>query len=824
MKKSFFSRCGAYVAAIVIFAALACIYCAPSLQGKIVNAGDTANYKGSVHEVAQYQNETGETSFWTGSMFCGMPTYQIGATRYKSNTLLKPFRSILLSGHGNHGAPLIILLYFICFFILLRCFDVEKWMSVVGATAIALSSYFILIIPAGHITKTSTIAIMSLVIGGFHLIFKKKYWLGAILTALPVAVSFTSHVQMSYYIYMLIGTLFIAEFFIHLKEKRIRDFSIATLLFILSTGIGLGSNATSLLANREYVTQTMRGGHSDLVHDNDGKNRTKGLDLDYATEWSYGIDESLSFIIPGVMGGASTIDVGQDSELYKSMVSNGVDKRSAAQICQNVSLYWGKQQFTAGNVYMGAVVCFLFVLGLILVRGPYKWAIAISTLLSIALAWGHNFMPLTEFFFRYFPLYNKFRAVSSILIVAEITMPLLGFMAVRDIMSGKVSREKAVSGIFTAAGITAGLCLIIALLGKSMFSFQGPSDASYAEYFPDFIMNGIVAERKSLLVSDALRSALFIVLAAAAVWLCAKGKLKGWQLSLVLGVLVLADMWPVDRRYFNESNYISQKQYSRRFEMQPYEKQILSDRDPHFRVLNLTVSTFNDSRTSYYLKSLGGYSAAKLRRYQDLIEEHISKMNMNVISMLNAKYVITQGENGQPAPMRNTAAMGNAWFVDTLMVVDNANQESEALNFINLKTTAVVGSDFSSYVSNPVMRHDDEASIRLTKYAPNHIDYESSSTQDGTAVFSEIYYPFGWKATIDGKPAEHFRANYVLRAMNIPAGKHTIRFEFVPDIVRKGDTLSTICIMIIYAGIAAAVLLPIFRRRKDGVTCPADGK
>lgn len=816
MKNSFISKYGAYLIAAVLFVTLSCIYCAPSLKGLIVNAGDTDNYQGMVHEITEFQKESGEDSFWTGSMFCGMPTYQIGGSKYASATWLKPLKSVLLAGHKAKNTPAILILYFVCFFILLRAFDVDRWVSIAGAIAITLSSYFILIIPAGHISKTSTIAVMAVTIGGFRLMFRGRYGLGFILTSIPCAVSFTNHPQMSYYIFMLIGTLWFAELYNHIKEKKLKDFGIATLLFAASVGIGLGSNGANIFANREYVTQTMRGGHSDLVRDNDDTNKTSGLDLDYATEWSYGIDESLSFIIPGVMGGASTIDVGQDSELYKSMVSKGVDRRSAAQFCQNVPLYWGKQRFTAGNVYMGAVVCFLFVLGLILVRGAYKWAIALSTLLSIALAWGHNFMPLTEFFFRYFPLYNKFRAVSSILIVAEITMPLLGFMAIREIMSGRIDRKKTVKGIYTAAGITAGICLIIAILGKSIFSFQGLSDASYAEYYhyPDFIMNGIVAERKSLLVSDALRSALFIILAAGVIWLCAKEKLKGWQLSLILGVLVLADMWPVDRRYFNEGNYISKKQHAGKFEMKPYEKQILSDKDPHFRVLNLTVSTFNDSRTSYYLKSLGGYSAAKLRRYQDLIDNHISKMDMNVISMLNAKYIITVDNEGNPTPMRNTQAMGNAWYVDTLLIVDNANQEDEALGTINLHTTAVLDRTFSEFVGNPINTKDSTASVRLTKYTPRYIDYESESSQDGTIVFSEIYYPYGWKAYIDDKFTPHFRADYTLRALNVPAGHHIIHFEFAPDSVEKGDTISIICICTMYLITLCLIIGQVVRSRR----------
>lgn len=815
--KKFFSQYGVYAIALVCFAALAFIYCSPVFEGKVLHAGDNDNYKGAVHEVAQYQKDSGDASFWTGSMFCGMPTYQIGACKYKTAQLMKPLKKILFIDRSGVSAPQILILYFICFFILLRCFDANEWISIAGAIAITMSSYFLVIIPAGHITKTTTIALVSVVIGGFHLIFKKKYWWGIILTAVPCALGFTKHPQMSYYIFMLIGTLYIAELYNHIKEKRLKDFAIGTLLFVLSTGIGIGANCSNVFANSEYVAETMRGGHSDIVSDTDNSNRTSGLDLAYATQWSYGIGESLSFLIPGINGGASSVNVGTESDLYKTLVSKGVDKSTAAQFCQGVPLYWGDQPFTSGNVYMGAAVCFLFVLGLIIVKGSYKWALAFATLMSVALAWGSNWMPLTELFFNHFPMYDKFRTVSSILIVAEITMPLLGFMAIREIVSGEIEQGKAMKGIYISAGITAGICLIVALFGKMMFSFKGVSDASYAAQLPDFVYNGIIAERKSLLVTDSFRSLLFILLSAAVLWLYTKGILKGRLLALALAIIIVADMWPVDRRYFNDSSFISRKQDSGKFEMLPYERQILSDTDPHFRVLNLTTSTFNDARTSYYLKSLGGYSAAKLRRYQDLIDQHISKMNMNVISMLNAKYIITEGENGQPAPLRNTMAMGNAWYVDTLMIVDNANAESDALNNIDLHTTAVLDKKFADFAGNAVRHHDDEASVRLTEYTPRYIDYESNSSEAGTIVFSEIYYPYGWKASIDGTPVEHFRADYALRALNVPAGQHKIHFEFAPDSVRKGDTIGIICMLLIYAAIAAAIISAVLNRRREGV-------
>lgn len=814
MNNSFIKKYGAYILAAAIFIVLACIYCMPVLNGKVLNAGDTTTYEGMVNEVRQYYDETGDNTFWTGSSFCGMPTYQIGGNHYKSAALLKPFKAVL-KNISTTRTPVILILYFLGFFIMLRCFDIDKWLCIAGAIAITLSSYFLLIIPAGHITKTTTIALMAIVIGGFRLIFKKRYGLGFILTAFPTALVFTSHVQMSYYICMFIGTLFLAELYVHITEKRIKDFGIATLIFVAALGLGIGANSANVFANKEYVRETMRGGHSDLIHDNDIVNKTSGLDIDYATQWSYGIDESLSFMIPGVMGGASNMSIGTDSELYKTMVSKGVDRQTAAQICQNVPMYWGGQPFTSGNVYMGAVVCFLFVLGLIIVKGPYKWAIAVATLLSIALAWGYNMISLTSFFFKFFPLYNKFRSVSSILIVAEITMPLLGFLAIRDIMNGTVEKAKASKGIYISAGITAGICLFLILFGKSLFNFTGAGDAEMASQLPDFIYNGIVNERKSLLVSDSFRSFIFIVASAAIIWLFTNGKLKVWTMTTALGVLVLWDMWPVDKRYFNDSNFVNPSQRRGQFEMRAYEKQILSDKDPHFRVLNLTTSTFNDARTSYYLKSLGGYSAAKLRRYQDLIEEHISKMNMNVISMLNAKYIITEGDKGQPTPLRNTQAMGNAWFVDTLMIVDNANQESDALNSIDLHTTAVVDRQFSDFVTGKSVAHDSTATVSLTKYTPRYIDYESNASNDGTIIFSEIYYPYGWKAYIDNKPVQHFRANYALRALNVPAGRHYIHFEFAPDSIAKGETISIACICAMYLIALLVIAAAIIRKRKS---------
>ena len=815
-KENFLQRYGAYIAALVIFVAVACVYCWPALEGKVVQSGDSTSAAAAVHESVEYAKNTGDHTFWTGSMFCGMPNYQIGGCHYDANDWLKPFRKIMLKGHWS--TPWIFIIFFVCFYLMMRAFSINKWLSIVGALATGFSSYFFIIVQAGHNSKTSSIALISVVVGGFYLIFRKRYGLGVVLTMLFTAIGFGNHPQMSYYLFMMIGLFFFAELYIHIKEKRYKDLAIGSLLFFGSLLVGLGTGSSTIFVNKEYAEQTMRGGHSDLKKESDGDNKTKGLDLDYATQWSYGIDESLSFIIPGVMGGASTYDVGTDSELFKSLVKHGVPRESAAQFCANVPLYWGEQPFTAGNVYMGAIVCFLFVLGLLIVKGPYKWAILAATLFSVFLAWGHNFMPLTEFFFKYFPMYNKFRAVSSILIVAEVAMPLLGFLAIKELMDGKLSREKATANIYIAAGVTAGLCLLIALFGGTFFDFIAPIDGSIASQLPDFAYQGILAEREALMTGDAWRSFLFIVLAAGTLWLFVRGRLKWSYMVAILGVLVIADMWPVNKRYLNDNHFVTKKGNKAAFQMQPYEKQLLQDKDPHFRVFNLTTSTFNDARTSYYLKSIGGYSAAKLRRYQDLIDEHISKMNMNVISMLNAKYFIVRDQqSGQPTVQINPYAMGNAWFVDTLQVVNTANEESKALNYIDLHTTAVLDKEFASYVDDFTPERDPAAVVRLTKYTPRYIDYEYSTSKPGTIVFSEIYYPYGWKAMIDGVPADIYRVNYMLRAINVPAGKHTIHMAFDPDSVKKGNAIAMTCIFIMYATILFVIGLAVFRlihRRK----------
>jgi len=799
-----------YAAAVIIFALLSCIYCAPVFQGKELYAGDNVHFKEAAHESIQFYQDTGESTWWTGTMFSGMPNYQIGGGVYKSSNLMRPLSKILKPSH-NTRLPLVLMLYFCCFFVLLRSVGIDRWLAIIGALATGFSSYFYIIEPAGHHTKAWSIALMTVVVAGFFFIYRKKYGLGVTLTMLFTAMGFSPHPQMAYYMFMLIGVLFFAELYIHIKEKRYKDLLIATGLFAASVIVGMGTGTSNIFTNSEYVKETMRGGHSDLVSDNETDD-PKGLSLDYVTVWSYGIDESLTFLIPGYMGNASGYNVGTDSELYRELTAQGVSRSYAKEICQSAPTYWGEQPFTAGPVYAGAAVCFLFILGLLLVKGPFKWAILVATFFSFALSWGRNWMWLTELFYNWFPMYSKFRSVSSILIVAEITMPLLGFMAIKQIMDGKVERNELNRSIYISAGITGGICLLLALFGGSLFSFTSSNDS-----FPEWFIPAIIAERASILRSDSFRSLVFIILSAGVVWLFANEKIKKVWMIAALGVIVVADMWPIDKRFFNDSNFVSHKQYKNGFTALPYEKAILADTDPHFRVLNLTTSTFNDSRTSYYLKSIGGYSAAKLRRYQDIIDEYLSKANLDVVSMLNGKYIITEGEDGKPTPMRNPAALGNAWYVTELVHARDAGEECSALGKVDLATTMVIGNDFKQYADG-FRPAAEGSSIKLTSYAPDVLTYKSQSSANGTVVFSEIYYPYGWKAYIDGKPADIFRANYLLRAMNIPAGNHDIRMEFRPDSVRKGNAIATVFIVIMYAtvlGVIAGALIRRGRQRKS---------
>ena len=816
-----------YAVAIVAFVAVAMIYCAPALEGKVLVQGDVNNWKGAAQEARAYYDANGTRTWWTNSMFGGMPTYQITGSLPSGEVRNGMAKIAHLGMEGGWEAIGIIFAYFFGFFLMLRCFKVNPWLSIIGGLAIGFSTYFFLIIPAGHVTKAVALGFLAPVIGGFYAIFRKQYWLGAPLIMLYGIMSINLHPQMTFYIFMLIGVLACAELYIHIKDKAWKDLGISLGVLALSLLLVVGTKVSWLEMNQSYLKETMRGGHSELTSNSDSgptSHSNSGLSLDYATAWSYGVDETMTFLIPNWEGGASGYNVGAKSDLCETMIKNRVPKRSAEQFCEQVPTYRGKKAFTSGPVYMGAIICFLFVLGLLIVPGPYKWALLVATLFSVALAWGRNMMWLTELFFNYFPMYNKFRAVESILVVAEITMPLLGILALQQIVDKKIAWEKLRVNMFIAAGITAGLCLFFALF-TDIVDVTSSYDAQWVNQVPAWLRDAIYDERIAMIKADAWRSFIFIALGYAIIFwyawksqsLNTKHSTLNYALYAALAALVLADMLPVNKRFFGNNHFVKAKDAEAYFAMQPYEQEILQDKDPNFRVLNLATNTFNDARTSYRLKSIGGYSAAKLRRYQDLIDEHISE-EMNplmqtvmrtqgfmlpdanegkdfpVLNMLNMKYAIVPLQGGKQAPVYNPYAMGNCWFVDEVIMVDTPDEECAVLSTLDLHKQAVADKKFAEALDitkpevTPLMAFDTTL-IELTSYAPNCLKYEAMTERNKVAVFSEIYYPYDWHLYVVNTNGEKMeiplaRVNYTLRAAVIPAGHHQLIMEFTPHAVK----------------------------------------
>ncbi len=780
-----------YIVAIVAFLAFALIYCSPLLDGKVIQAGDVNSWKGAANEILEYKKSTGRQAWWTNSMFSGMPAFQISGNT-PANVMRGKLELITHFGFKEDlGSIGILIAYLFGFFFMLRCFNINPWLSIIGAFALTLSSYYMLILPAGHMTKASAIAAIAPIIGGIYAVFRKNYWLGAPLIVIYGIIGITLHPQMTYYFLMLIGVMACVELYIHIKEKRWKDLGIGVGICVLCALLVFGTKLSWWQINNEYLKETMRGGHSELRQDQKDETQKDGLDIKYATDWSYGKAETLTLLIPNFMGGASGYNVGENSVLYDELVKARVPKSSAKQFCQGAPTYWGEKMFTSGAVYVGAIICFLFVLGLLIVPGPYKWGLLFATIASILLAWGKNFMPLTEWFFYHFPMYNKFRAVESILVIAELTIPLLGFMGLQKLWESKEEKSKYSKEILIAGGITAGICLIVALFGGAMFGFTSSYDNQWKGQVGDEIYRMIIDQRVSMMKADAWRSFGLVVAAAVVVWLYIKDKLKSGFALGIIAALILVDLVPVDRRFFGSKDFVSKKDGNRYFAIQPWEEQILQDKSLDYRVLNLTANTFNDARTSYRLKSIGGYSAVKLRRYQDLIDEHISKMNWSVLNMLNTKYIVTQ-QGVYPNP----DAMGNAWFVNEVLFVPTPDDESAALNTLDLRKSAVADELFREVLSCSGKPSEGDE-IRLTKYLPDQLDYAYQLSEERVAVFSEVYYPKGWHLYCDGKEIPIGRVNYTLRAAVLPAGSHTLHMEFVPDAL----AIDNWCIALIIIGI-----------------------
>ena len=757
---------------LLLFMSISFVYFSPLLEGKMLDMHDIKQWQGMSKEVVDFHEKTGENALWTNSMFSGMPAYQI-ATWSDANLIQYVVKVITL---GMPRPASLLFLYLLGFYILLLSLKVDYRLAAVGAIAFAFSSYFFIIIQAGHMTKAHAIAYVPMVVAAVLYTYRGKMLLGGVLTALTVALEiYANHLQITYYLALMLLIIGLVQFVKDLKAKNLVDFAKRTGVLLVAALLASGTAFTNLAATMEYGKDSTRG-KSELTTNLD--NKTTGLDKDYATQWSYGIAETFTLLIPNFHGGASQGELTTESETYQAIKSTP----NAKQLIKQLPLYWGDQPGVGGPTYAGAIVIFLFVLGLFFVKSEMRIWLVMATIMSIMLAWGKNFMGLTELFLDYFPGYNKFRAVSMILVIAEFTIPLLGFVALNKFLSSdKLENEKEKS-LKLAFYIVGGITLLFALIPSLFFDFVGGQDASLEKN--GWPIDALQSDRAGLLSADAWRSFIFIALTFGTLWLFLKNQLQSKYVIFIVGVLVLADMWTVNKRYLNNDNFASKRKVEKPYQASQADQQILNDKDPNFRVFNQTVSTFNDASTSYFHKSIGGYHGAKLKRYQELIENHIAKGNMAVLNMLNTKYFISQ----QGQVQQNPGAMGNAWFVNNVNIVANADAEIAALNGFNPDSTAIVDIRFSDQIIENL--DNSNATITLEEYKPNYLKYTSSSTKDGIAIFSEIYYDKGWNAYIDGELKPHFRADYVLRGMQIPEGNHLVEFKFEPSTYKTGETVA----------------------------------
>lgn len=819
--------------AILAFVLLSFAYFFPAdIENRILFQHDTAAGAGAGQEVKEYYEQTGERSRWTNSLFGGMPMYQI-APSYDSTKSLQWVQKAYQLFLPDYVCLTFMLM--LGFYILLRVFGIPVWLAGLGGIMWAFSSYFFILISAGHIWKFITLAYVPPTIAGIVLAYRGKLLWGGILTALFVALQITSnHVQMSYYFFFVILFFVGAYFEKAWRTKTLPQFFKASAVLIVAALVGIAANVSNLYHTYAYSKETMRG-KSELVQTGDAAKQTSsGLDRDYITQWSYGIDETLTLLVPNFKGGAS-------AALSQSETAMSKANPMYSSLYGSLTQYFGTQPMTSGPVYVGAFVLFLFVLGCFIVKGPLKWALIGATFFSIVLSWGKNFMPLTDFFIDYVPLYNKFRAVSSILVIAEFTIPLLAIFALKRLLEEPeiLKQEKKPLGISLL--LTAGVALLLAVAPGSIGSGYVPAqeaqmlqNAVNQQMIPANELSGILANlgeiRAELVSSDALRSFIIIGIGCSLLWLYASGKLRSSLTIAGITILCLADMWGVNKRYLNDAQFVPHSIRTETFTKTNTDELILQDTSLDYRVLNFATSTFDDNNTSYWHKSVGGYHPAKLRRYQEMIEHHISPEmqaaykaiataggemdsvdanKFRILNMLNTKYFIfPAGQQRQTVPILNPHAYGNAWFVNKVQYVNNANEEIDALDSIIPTETAVVDARFKDVLKGTTESYKDSlSSIRLTSYTPNRLTYETNNAQDGIAVFSEIYYPDGWHVTIDGQPAELARADYILRTMYVPAGQHTIEMRFDPTSLHVTEGIAYGALALLVIGIIVAVLI-----------------
>ena len=784
-----------HIVSLSLFVVVALMYFNPVLNGKKISQSDITQHIGMAKEVNDFRKATSEEPYWAESAFSGMPTYPIG-TYFPNDYITSLDRFIrFLPRPADY-----LFLYFLSFYILLLAFKVDWKIAIVGSLAFGFSTYLIIIFGAGHNSKAHAIAYMPLVLAGIVFIFKKRYLLGFIVTSIATALEIkANHPQMTYYLLFAILILGVVELIDAIKKNKTKQFVTQSSIIIVAMLLAVGVNSSRLLATKEYADVSTRGKTALTINpDGTKKEVTTGLSKEYITQFSYGKAETFNLFVPRYMGGGTVESLDEKSNTYQ-YVSSIAGSKQADGFTKQVYTYWGDQLIVEAPAYIGAVMLFLFFLGVFILKGKYKYWLVASSVFAILMSWGKNFQFLANFFIDYVPLYNKFRAVSSFQVIAELCIPLLGFLAVREFFFSKIEKKQKQIALKKALYSSVGLIVVGLLYALAFSTFEGIRDASYSEY--EGLLDAVKADRLSMLYSDSFRSIVLIGVGFVVLWLFLKQQLKYTTSIIAFAVLILFDLVQVNLRYVNGDDFKEARAIDKPFKASTADLQILKDKS-HYRVANFSTDPFQDGRTSYFHKSIGGYHAAKMGRYQDLIEFQLSKQNMQVYNMLNTKYFIIPGDNGEVIAQQNPDANGNAWFVKNINYVQTADQEIRALDSIQTKNIAIVNENNIYKKINFSLEVDSLAYIKLTEYSLNSLTYETSSKFDEFSVFSEIYYKNGWKSYIDGELQPYTNVNYVLRGMEIPKGKHIIKFKFEPSVIKTGSIISLI-------SYALMVLIPV---------------
>lgn len=803
-----------HIAAVLTFALLTVIYFLPLYQGQTLNQGDVTQWEGMSKEIVDWNKaHPSDPALWTNVMFGGMPAILI-SQEFTGNFIDKVFHVL---GLLFPGASFVIFLTMLGFYILLLCLDVNPWLSLAGALAYGFSSFTIISMEAGHNTKIQAMSMMAPVLGAVILTYRRNILLGSALTALFLAMTIDSnHLQVTYYVMIMLGATGVFFFVTNLLEKKLVHFAKATGMLIIAAGLAFLPNAGNLWSTQEYGKETIRGGTSELTQKKQTTNG--GLDFEYASRWSYGFldGEILTILIPDAKGGSSGGTLTENSDTYKEMINKGIPENQAAQYIKQMPLYWGGQPFTSGPVYFGAAIVFLFLFSMLIMRNKIKWLFLALTIFSMLLSFGHN-TPFFKWMFDLLPFFNKFRTPAMALVIAQLIMPLTALLGLSEVLSGQIPKDELLRKLKIAGGIIAGIVIVFGVLGGMFFNFSSESDKQLIDNGNGWLVEALKKDRANLLRDDAFRSLFFIAASFGLLWFFIKDKLSKQILIGGLAILFLLDGWTVAKRYLNSDNFVEADIYKNHHTPSQADQQIMQD-TTYYRVFNTTGDMFNEANTSYFHKSVGGYHAAKLIRYQDLIENQISKNNMSVLDMLNTKYfIVNNKQTKQPMAERNPGALGNAWFVHNIKWVKNADEEMAALNNFDPANTAIIDERYKNMVGDWQPAVDSTATIKLTYYSPNVLTYLSNTSSEQLAVFSEIYYEGNkdWISYIDGKKVDHFRADYVLRAMKVPAGEHKIEFHFEPKTAIEGNRIDYAGSFLLFAFVLLTLGFSGYKKMKE---------